>query len=68
MVQRKPALFGLRRPNTVEDRFRFLLACFLDGEEYFKLDDLSEELYVSSKTLSAELRQVEFVLGSITLP
>ena len=31
-------------PNTVEDRFRFLLACFLDGEEYFKRDDLSEEL------------------------
>ena len=54
-------------PNTVEDRFRFLLACFLDGEEYFKLDDLSEELYVSSKTLSAELRQVEFVLGQYNI-
>ena len=56
-------------PDTVEDRFRFLLARFLDGEEYFKLEDLSEELYVSSKTLSAELRQVEFVLGpyNITL-
>ena len=39
----------------------------MDGEEYFKLDDLSEELYVSSKTLSAELRQVEFVLGQYNI-
>ena len=68
MVQRKPALFRLRRPQYSRTyRFRFLLACFLDGEEYFKLDDLSEELYVSSKTLSAELRQVEFVLGQYNI-
>lgn len=49
-------------PDSAEERFRFLLVRFLDGESYYKLEDLSAELYVSSKTLSAELKQVEFVL------
>ena len=54
-------------PNSVEERFRYMLARFLQSEEYWKLEDLSEELCVSTKTLSTELKQVEFVLGHYDL-
>lgn len=50
-------------PNSVEERFRYMLARFLESEQYWKLEDLAEQLCVSSKTLSNELKQVEFVLG-----
>lgn len=49
-------------PNSVEDRFRYMLARFLESERYWKLEDLAEQLCISSKTLSNELKQVEFVL------
>ena len=53
-------------PNTVEDRFHYLLALFLRDENYHKIETLSETLWVSTKTLSNELRQVEFASGTIT--
>lgn len=54
-------------PNTVEDRFHYLLALFLRDENYHKIETLSETLWVSTKTLSNELRQVEFALGHYNL-
>lgn len=54
-------------PNSVEERFRYLLKLFLESSEYFKLEELSEQLCISSKTLSTELKQVEFVLGQYDL-
>lgn len=54
-------------PNSVEERFRYMLAKFLESEQYWKLEDLAEQLCVSSKTLSNELKQVEFVLGHYDL-
>ena len=43
----------------MEDRFHYLLALFLRDENYHKIETLSETLWVSTKTLSNELRQVE---------
>lgn len=54
-------------PNSVDERFRYMLAKFLESEQYWKLEDLAEQLCVSSKTLSNELKQVEFVLGHYNL-
>lgn len=54
-------------PNSPEERFEFLLVRFLCGDGYSKLEDLSEELYVSSKTLSTELKNLEFVLSHYDL-
>ncbi len=54
-------------PNTLEDRFHYLLALFLRDENYHKIETLSETLWVSTKTLSNELRQVEFALGHYNL-
>lgn len=54
-------------PNSVEERFRYMLAQFLRSEDYWKLEDLAEQLCVSTKTLSTELKQVEFVLGHYDL-
>lgn len=66
-LQAEQARMSQSIPNSVEERFRYMLARFLQNEEYWKLEDLSEELCVSTKTLSNELKQVEFVLGHYDL-
>ena len=52
----------LALPNSEQERFQFLLEQFLTKPYYFKLDDLSEELCISNKILSNDLKQLEYVL------
>lgn len=66
-LEREQARLKQALPNSVEERFHYLLAQFLESERYCKLEDLSEQLCVSIKTLSNELRQIEFVLGHYNL-
>lgn len=49
-------------PDTQTDRVRYLLTYLLDHPEYVKLDELSEALYVSRNTLTADLKRVEYFL------
>lgn len=54
-------------PNSSEERVQYLLEYLLNAEGYVKLDDLSELLYVSKKTLTNNLKEVESLLGEYNL-
>lgn len=49
-------------PETKEERIQYLLAFLLNKEEYVKLDDLSEFLFISRQALTNALRIVESTL------
>lgn len=49
-------------PNSSEERIQFLLEYLLNNDEFVKLDDLSEQIYVSKNTLSSDLKKVEKML------
>lgn len=46
-------------PSGSEERIHYLLVLLLGQVDYVKLDDVSEELYVSKYTISGDLHQVE---------
>ncbi len=54
-------------PNSSEERVQYLLEYLLNAERYVKLDDLSELLYISKKTLTNNLKEVECLLGEYNL-
>lgn len=54
-------------PNSSEERVQYLLEYLLNAEGYVKLDDLSELLYISKKTLTNNLKEVELLLGEYNL-
>lgn len=49
-------------PTDSQDRIYYLLAVFLFRKDYIKIEELCSFLYVSTKTLSIELKKVEFLL------
>ncbi|WP_042461502.1 BglG family transcription antiterminator [Neobacillus dielmonensis] len=46
-------------PNSVEERVLYIKEYLLKNSEYIKLDDLSEELYISRKTITNDLKKIE---------
>ena len=54
-------------PNSSEERVQYLLEYLVNAEGYVKLDDLSELLYISKKTLTNNLKEVESLLGEYNL-
>jgi lichenan operon transcriptional antiterminator len=54
-------------PNSSEERVRFLIEYLLGAEDYVKLDDLSELLFISKKTLTGNLKEVEEILKTYHL-
>ena len=54
-------------PSGSEERVRYLLVLLLSQVDYVKLDDMSEELYVSKYTISGDLHQVEEELAKYHL-
>lgn len=50
-------------PNSTEERVHYLLAYFLNQNDYVKMDDLSEFLYVSKSTLVSAMKQVEMIFA-----
>lgn len=49
-------------PSDSNERVEYILAMFLNQPGYIKLETLSEFLFVSTKTLTNELKQVEYIL------
>lgn len=49
-------------PATSAERVQYLLAYLLNHSDYIKLDDLSQFLYISRNSLTADLKQVEHML------
>jgi len=54
-------------PSSSEERVYYLLVMLLSQADYIKLDDVSEELYVSKYTISGDLHQVEKLLAEYHL-
>ena len=54
-------------PSTSAERVEYLLNTLLSRDEYLLIDDLAQQLYISRKTVSAELKQVEEVLKQFQL-
>ncbi|MCI8888878.1 MAG: PTS transporter subunit EIIA [Hungatella sp.] len=56
-----------RVPMDSGERVDYMLALFLNRTDYIKLEDLSDFLYVSPKTLTNELKRVEYILECFSL-
>lgn len=49
-------------PSTSKERVQYLLSYLLDLSEYVKIEALSDMLFVSRNTISADLKQVDYIL------
>lgn len=49
-------------PTTVQDRVNYILHRLLYAKEFIKLDDLSDELFVSRTTMTSDMKQVKYIL------
>ena len=56
-----------RPPADSGERVEYLLLLFLNRRDYIKMEELSDFLYVSAKTLTNELKRVEYILGRFAL-
>lgn len=54
-------------PSTAEDRIQCLMVYLFSNKGYVKLDDLSEMLYISKKTLTEDLKDIERFLSKYRL-
>lgn len=50
-------------PVDSTERVEYILAAFLNRNDYIKLETLAEFLFVSVKTLTNEIRRVEYILN-----
>ncbi len=54
-------------PDSPEERINYLINYLLREDDYVKLDDLGALLYVSNKTLTANLKEVDRILKEYDL-
>lgn len=54
-------------PVTLEERIQFISIYLINRNDYIKMDDLADFLYVSRGTLSADLKQVEHIYNRFPL-
>lgn len=54
-------------PNNSKERVEFLLRLLLLSNQYYKRDDLSDILYISSKTLSHDIQKLEQIIKKYDL-
>ncbi len=54
-------------PSDSNGRVEYILFTFLNNSNYVKLDEFAEELYVSVKTLTNEIKRVEYILGKFNI-
>lgn len=54
-------------PLDSNERVEYMLALFLNRLDYMKLEELSDFMYVSPKTLTNELKRVEYILECFSL-
>jgi len=57
--QLKSSNKNLYLPETSEERIQYCLEYLLNSKDYVKCEDLSEMLFVSTKTLAHDLKEVE---------
>lgn len=50
-------------PTTSSERVPYILAFLLNRDNYIKMEDLCDFLYISRNTLTADLKKVEYILN-----
>lgn len=65
-ISQKDKIFD-STPINSKERIRYLLFTLLNRNDYIKLSDMSEFLYISQKTLSSELKKAEFILNQFNI-
>lgn len=58
---------SLQIPDTSEQRIQYILALFFSTSEFIKIDTLCDELFVSRKTISTDLKSVEQYLSEYNI-
>ncbi len=66
---REGCVHGLEEylPSTSEERVQYLLEYLINSESYVKLEELSESLYISKRTLTEDLKEVEQFLKKFNI-
>lgn len=54
-------------PSTSEERIQYLLEYLFNSQSYVKMEELSESLYISKRTLTADLKEVEQFLNKFNI-
>ncbi len=54
-------------PSNSRERVQYLLTYLLKTGSYMKLSEISETLYISKNTLSAEIREIESIIAQYNL-
>lgn len=54
-------------PGTSEERIQYLLEYLFNSPSYVKLDELSESLFISKRTLTADLKEVEQYINQFNI-
>lgn len=54
-------------PKTPEERIKYLMIRLLLNENYMKLDDMADEMYISKSTIQNDLKHVKNILASYDL-
>ncbi len=54
-------------PSTSEERIQYLLEYLINSGSYVKLEKLSESLYISKRTLTEDLKEVEQFLKKFNI-
>ncbi|MFA9375310.1 MAG: transcription antiterminator [Lachnotalea sp.] len=54
-------------PTTSAERVPYILAFLLNRDDYIKLENLCDFLYISRNTLTADLKKVEYILNIYNL-
>lgn len=50
-----------------DSRWEYMVKLFIEADSYVKIDDLAEDLYVSSKVISSSIKKAESFLNSYNL-
>lgn len=69
-ILKEKDIFGSRIENipiSSEDRIQYLLEKLIYSDSYIKLDDISEMIYTSTKTLSLNIKSIEKILENYGL-
>ncbi|MDM8101300.1 MULTISPECIES: BglG family transcription antiterminator [Oceanobacillus] len=51
-------------PRTPEERIKYIIIRLLLNQDYIKLDDLAEEMYISRSTIQNDLKHVRVILSA----
>lgn len=49
--------------NSMEGRIRYIASRLLNGETYIKSEVLADELFISTSTLSSDVKQLKYIVG-----